>query len=93
MTITGRYHFILSAAQWIFGSFVAIEFGCVSIGIVQLGIIKVTILMVEQNAIKALDMSERVYVLTQGQFASRGKVNTVFTDSIINHSYLNGRAA
>jgi len=53
----------------------------------------VTILMVEQNAIEALRMSDRAYVLAMGQVALEGKANDLLNDPDVRELYLGGRAA
>lgn len=53
----------------------------------------VTILMVEQNAIEALRMSDRAYVLAAGQVALTGKAQDILHDPKMQELYLGGRAA
>lgn len=53
----------------------------------------VTILMVEQNAIEALRMSDRAYVLAMGQVALEGQAKALLNDPEIRELYLGGRAA
>ncbi|MFM2480419.1 ABC transporter ATP-binding protein [Celerinatantimonas sp. YJH-8] len=54
---------------------------------------QVTILMVEQNAIEALKMSDRAYVLAMGQVALEGQAKDLLNDPEIRELYLGGRAA
>jgi branched-chain amino acid transport system ATP-binding protein len=53
----------------------------------------VTILMVEQNAIEALRMSDRAYVLAMGQVALEGEAQALLNDPNVRELYLGGRAA
>jgi branched-chain amino acid transport system ATP-binding protein len=47
-----------------------------------------TILLVEQNATKALELAERVYVLLDGKVTYSGPVSAVSEDDILKKSYL-----
>jgi branched-chain amino acid transport system ATP-binding protein len=53
----------------------------------------VTILMVEQNAMEALRMSDRAYVLSMGTVALTGAANSLMSDPQVRELYLGGRAA
>ena len=53
----------------------------------------VTILMVEQNAMEALRMSDRAYVLSMGAVALTGAANSLMNDPQVRELYLGGRAA
>jgi branched-chain amino acid transport system ATP-binding protein len=53
----------------------------------------VTILMVEQNAIEALRMSHRAYVLSMGAVALTGRADALMDDPQVRELYLGGRAA
>lgn len=52
---------------------------------------KVTILMVEQNAMEALRISDRAYVLSMGTVALTGKADTLMRDEKVRELYLGGR--
>ncbi len=54
---------------------------------------KVTILMVEQNAMEALHISDRAYVLTQGKVAMEGHARDLLIDPRMRELYFGGRAA
>lgn len=54
---------------------------------------KVTILMVEQNAMEALAISDRAYVLTLGKVALTGSAKHLLEDPKMRELYLGGRAA
>lgn len=53
---------------------------------------KVTILMVEQNAMEALRISDRAYVLAMGKVALTGNANDLLSDEQMRELYLGGRA-
>lgn len=53
---------------------------------------KVTILMVEQNAMEALAISDRAYVLTLGKVALTGSAKKLLQDPRMRELYLGGRA-
>ena len=53
----------------------------------------VCILMVEQNAMEALRMSDRAYVLSMGTVALTGKASDLMHDPDVRELYLGGRAA
>jgi branched-chain amino acid transport system ATP-binding protein len=53
----------------------------------------VTILMVEQNAMEALRISDRAYVLSMGSVALTGDAATLMADPQVRELYLGGRAA
>ncbi|MBD1552673.1 ABC transporter ATP-binding protein [Pseudomonas typographi] len=53
----------------------------------------VAILMVEQNAVEALRISDRAYVLAQGQVAMSGNAQALLRDPRMRELYLGGRAA
>lgn len=53
----------------------------------------VAILMVEQNAVEALQISDRSYVLAQGQVALTGPARQLLEDPRMRELYLGGRAA
>lgn len=53
----------------------------------------VTILMVEQNAMEALRISDRAYVLSMGTVAMTGKARDLMHDQQMRELYLGGRAA
>lgn len=53
----------------------------------------VTILMVEQNAIEALHISDRAYVLAMGKVALSGHAKELLDDPRMRELYLGGRAA
>lgn len=53
----------------------------------------VTMLMVEQNAIEALRMSDRAYVLAMGAVALHGAADKLMDDPQVRELYLGGRAA
>lgn len=54
---------------------------------------QVTILMVEQNAVEALRISDRAYVLSMGTVALSGKAGELMHDPQVRELYLGGRAA
>ncbi|MGE8051405.1 ABC transporter ATP-binding protein [Pseudomonas monteilii] len=54
---------------------------------------QVTILMVEQNAMEALAISDRAYVLTLGKVALTGSAKSLLEDTRMRELYLGGRAA
>lgn len=54
---------------------------------------KVTILMVEQNAMEALHISDRAYVLAQGKVAMEGNARDLLIDPRMRELYFGGRAA
>ena len=54
---------------------------------------EVTILMVEQNAMEALRISDRAYVLSMGTVALSGKAAELMNDPQVRELYLGGRAA
>jgi len=54
---------------------------------------KVTILMVEQNAIEALHISDRAYILALGKVAMSGKASDLLADPHMRELYFGGRAA
>ncbi len=54
---------------------------------------KVTVLMVEQNAMEALYISDRAYVLTLGKVALSGKASDLLDDPRMRELYFGGRAA
>ncbi|AKC70614.1 ABC transporter ATP-binding protein [Pandoraea oxalativorans] len=54
---------------------------------------QVTILMVEQNAMEALRISDRAYVLSMGTVALTGAANALLEDEQVRELYLGGRAA
>ncbi|MEN5164026.1 ATP-binding cassette domain-containing protein [Achromobacter sp. PAB15] len=53
----------------------------------------VTILMVEQNAMEALRISDRAYVLSMGTVAITGDAHALMHDEQVRELYLGGRAA
>lgn len=53
----------------------------------------VTILMVEQNAMEALHISDRAYVLSMGTVAMTGFASDLLVDENMRELYLGGRAA
>ncbi len=53
----------------------------------------VTILMVEQNAMEALRISDRAYVLSMGTVAITGQAEALMNDAKVRELYLGGRAA
>lgn len=53
----------------------------------------VTILMVEQNAMEALRISDRAYVLSLGTVALTGAADALLQDEQVRELYLGGRAA
>jgi branched-chain amino acid transport system ATP-binding protein len=53
----------------------------------------VTMLMVEQNAMEALHISDRAYVLALGKVALTGKAEQLLNDPRMRELYLGGRAA
>jgi len=54
---------------------------------------QVTILMVEQNAMEALRISDRAYVLSMGTVALTGNAGELMRDEKVRELYLGGRAA
>ena len=54
---------------------------------------KVTILMVEQNAMEAMRMSDRAYILSMGTVALTGNCQQLMHDPQVRELYLGGRAA
>ena len=54
---------------------------------------RVCILMVEQNAMEALRISDRAYVLSMGTVALTGKASELMHDPQVRELYLGGRAA
>lgn len=54
---------------------------------------RVTILMVEQNAMEALRISDRAYVLSMGTVALTGDAAALMRDEKVRELYLGGRAA
>ncbi|ACS85621.1 MULTISPECIES: ABC transporter ATP-binding protein [Musicola] len=54
---------------------------------------KVTILMVEQNAMEALHISDRAYVLALGKVAMSGPADALLNDPQMRELYFGGRAA
>ncbi|MFS2222308.1 ABC transporter ATP-binding protein [Pantoea sp. B65] len=54
---------------------------------------KVTILMVEQNAMEALHISDRAWVLALGKVAMSGKAQDLLNDPRMRELYFGGRAA
>jgi branched-chain amino acid transport system ATP-binding protein len=53
----------------------------------------VCILMVEQNAMEALRISDRAYVLSMGSVALTGRASELMNDAQVRELYLGGRAA
>jgi len=53
---------------------------------------RVTILMVEQNAMEALRISDRAYVLSMGAVALTGRAQELLQDEKVRELYLGGRA-
>jgi branched-chain amino acid transport system ATP-binding protein len=53
---------------------------------------RVTILMVEQNAMEALRISDRAYVLSMGTVALTGRAQELLQDEKVRELYLGGRA-
>lgn len=53
----------------------------------------VTVLMVEQNALEALRISDRAYVLSMGAVALTGEAKALMDDPQVRELYLGGRAA
>jgi branched-chain amino acid transport system ATP-binding protein len=53
---------------------------------------RVTILMVEQNAMEALRISDRAYVLSMGAVALTGEAGALMRDEKVRELYLGGRA-
>ena len=49
--------------------------------------------MVEQNAMEALRISDRAYVLSMGSVALSGDAETLLSDPQVRELYLGGRAA
>jgi branched-chain amino acid transport system ATP-binding protein len=47
-----------------------------------------TILLVEQNAFKALSIADKVYVLNQGRVSMSGDAATIMADPSIREAYL-----
>ncbi|MDF7658798.1 ABC transporter ATP-binding protein [Erwiniaceae bacterium L1_54_6] len=54
---------------------------------------KVTVLMVEQNAMEALHISDRAYVLALGKVAMSGAADKLLSDPQMRELYFGGRAA
>lgn len=54
---------------------------------------KVTVLMVEQNAMEALHISDRAYVLALGKVAMSGTADKLLNDPQMRELYFGGRAA
>lgn len=54
---------------------------------------KVTVLMVEQNAIEALHISDRAWVLALGKVAMSGEAEALLNDPRMRELYFGGRAA
>lgn len=54
---------------------------------------RVSILMVEQNAMEALRMSDRAYILSMGTVALSGTTQALMHDPQVRELYLGGRAA
>lgn len=54
---------------------------------------QVTVLMVEQNALEALRISDRAYVLAMGAVALTGHAKSLMDDPQVRELYLGGRAA
>lgn len=54
---------------------------------------QVTMLMVEQNAMEALHISDRAYVLAMGKVALTGSASQLLNDPRMRELYLGGRAA
>ena len=50
----------------------------------------VTVVMVEQNALAALELSDRSYVLEQGQVALTGTGEALLDDPHVKQAYLGG---
>ena len=50
----------------------------------------ITILMVEQNAVRALAISDRAYVLELGRNASEGTSRELLDDPAVRRMYLGG---
>ncbi|WP_459618679.1 ABC transporter ATP-binding protein [Bordetella sp. 2513F-2] len=53
----------------------------------------VTVLMVEQNAMEAMRMSDRAYILSLGTVALSGRTHELIDDAQVRELYLGGRAA
>ncbi len=49
-----------------------------------------TILLVEQNAFKALSIADRAYILETGEITKSGKASELITDSAVKSAYLGG---
>jgi branched-chain amino acid transport system ATP-binding protein/neutral amino acid transport system ATP-binding protein len=69
------------AAEHLFGTIVALNQGGVAI------------LMVEQNALEALAVSARAYVLVQGRAEREGRAETLAADPTVRDLFLGGAAA
>lgn len=54
---------------------------------------QVTILMVEQNAVEAMRISDRAYILSQGTVALSGESRELLHDPKVRELYMGGRAA
>jgi branched-chain amino acid transport system ATP-binding protein len=54
---------------------------------------KVTILMVEQNAMEALHISDRAYILSLGKVALTGNARDLLNDPRMSELYFGGRSA
>ena len=52
-----------------------------------------TILLVEQNAFKALSIADRAYVLEQGRITASGSAQELLSDSTIQEAYLGKKKA
>lgn len=50
-----------------------------------------TILLVEQNAYKALSIADRAYVLEQGKITMEGEANAIAANSNIQQAYLGSK--
>ena len=49
-----------------------------------------TILLVEQNAYKALSIANRAYILETGEITKTGKASNLITDKAVISAYLGG---
>ncbi len=52
---------------------------------------KTTILLIEQNAVKALSIADQGYVLQKGQIIAEGTPQQLMTTEVIKKAYLKGR--
>jgi branched-chain amino acid transport system ATP-binding protein/neutral amino acid transport system ATP-binding protein len=52
----------------------------------------IAILMVEQNALAALGVSDRGYVMADGRCAMQGKADAMRTDPEVRRAFLGGRS-